>query len=55
MMNKYKSKNNRVKSLQEEDGLSTYDLTLIASRIYSELTPVSEIDYFEDYDEQMAA
>ena len=54
-MNKHDNKNGPSKFIPEEDGLSTYDLTLIASRIYSELTPVSEIDYFEDYDEQKAA
>tara|TARA_Y100001968_G_C19325264_1_gene701366 strand:- start:539 stop:685 length:147 start_codon:yes stop_codon:yes gene_type:complete len=47
--------NSNIEFNSEEDGLSTYDLTLIASRIYSELTPVSEIDYFEDYDKKIAA
>tara|TARA_B100000700_G_C14301202_1_gene514946 strand:+ start:148 stop:312 length:165 start_codon:yes stop_codon:yes gene_type:complete len=50
-----KKKDKNLEFISEEDGLSTYDLTLIASRIYSELTPVSERDYFEENDDLMAA
>ena len=48
-------RNKKIDFNSDQDGLSTYDLTLIASRIYSGLTPVSEKDYFEDYDEIIAA